>query len=149
MAAVLILGLLGACRSFPLLMHAFREIFWCGDSGAGARLVHLSAEQSSGMLWAIFCDMVRVCGWFHGAGLSRALEQTLCGDTICGTYGTEPSFDDDNRPPNGDALGRCELIFNARSLVKYFSRRLFKLWSVPTGLDGQRCTPLQCTFPTR
>jgi hypothetical protein len=42
------------------------------------------------------------------AGVSYALEETLCGDTICGTYGTEPSFDDDNRPPDGKALGRCE-----------------------------------------
>ena len=45
-AALLILGLLGACRSFPMLIHAFREIFWYGDSGAGAILVHLSAKQS-------------------------------------------------------------------------------------------------------
>ena len=42
------------------------------------------------------------------AGVSYALEETLCGDTICGTYGTEPSFDDDNRPPDGKTLGRCE-----------------------------------------
>jgi len=40
-------------------------------------------------------------------GLSYALEETLCGDTICGTYGTEPSFDDDNRPPDGKTLGRA------------------------------------------
>ena len=37
---------------------------------------------------------------------SSALEETLCGDTICGTYGTEPSFDDDNRPPDAKTLGR-------------------------------------------
>jgi hypothetical protein len=65
-AALLILGLLGACRSFPMLMHAFRDVFWCGDSGAGARLVHLSAEQSCGMLWAIYCDMACVCGLAGG-----------------------------------------------------------------------------------
>eukprot|EP00802_Teleaulax_amphioxeia_P017497 Tamp_17656.p1 GENE.Tamp_17656~~Tamp_17656.p1 ORF type:complete len:193 (+),score=24.54 Tamp_17656:1-579(+) len=40
-------------------------------------------------------------------GVSYALEETLCGDTICGTYGTEPSFDDDNRPPDGKTLGRA------------------------------------------
>merc|ERR1719409_2106921 len=40
-------------------------------------------------------------------GLSTALEETLCGDTICGTYGSEPSFDDDNRPPDAKTLGRA------------------------------------------
>ena len=51
---------------------------------------------------------VRACVRCVCTGASYALEETLCGDTICGTYGTEPSFDDDNRPPDGKTLGRCE-----------------------------------------
>ena len=46
-----------------------------------------------------------------GAGTAAALQEELCGDAICGTYGNAPRFDDSNRPPSKNALGRATWTF--------------------------------------